>query len=112
MSIAAALSSTNRAFSEISPTTSSRRGDSLAVSSAKSSPTRLCCTITRRTEVCAYAYPKVQFKVLDRTAHLIGLAEGAVLVTKLWAEVDQAANRRRGSSSARSAPWPSERATE
>ena len=37
-----------------------------------------------------YAYPKVQFKVLDRTAHLIGLADGAALVTRLWAEVDQA----------------------
>jgi hypothetical protein len=37
-----------------------------------------------------YSYPKVQFKVIDQTAHLIGLAEGAELVTKLWAEVDQA----------------------
>jgi hypothetical protein len=37
-----------------------------------------------------YAYPRVQFKVLDRTAHLIGLAEGAELVTRLWGEVDQA----------------------
>ncbi len=37
-----------------------------------------------------YTYPKVQFKVLDRTAHLIGLAEGAELVARLWAEVDQA----------------------
>jgi hypothetical protein len=37
-----------------------------------------------------YAYPRVQFKVLDRTAHLIGLAEGADLVTRLWGEVDQA----------------------
>jgi hypothetical protein len=37
-----------------------------------------------------YAYPRVQFKVLDRTAHLIGLAEGAGLVTRLWAEVDHA----------------------
>jgi hypothetical protein len=37
-----------------------------------------------------YAYPRVQFKVLDRTAHLIGLAEGADLVTRLWSEVDQA----------------------
>ena len=36
-----------------------------------------------------YAYPKVQFKVLDRSAHLIGLAEGAELVTRLWAEVDE-----------------------
>jgi len=37
-----------------------------------------------------YDYPRVQFKVLDRTAHLIGLAEGAELVTRLWGEVDQA----------------------
>jgi hypothetical protein len=37
-----------------------------------------------------YEYPKVQFKVLDRTAHLIGLSEGAELVTRLWVQVDQA----------------------
>ncbi len=37
-----------------------------------------------------YAYPKVQFKVIDRTAHVLGLAEGAALVTRLWSEVDQA----------------------
>jgi hypothetical protein len=37
-----------------------------------------------------YAYPRVQFKVLDRTAYLIGLAEGGELVTRLWGEVDQA----------------------
>ena len=37
-----------------------------------------------------YDYPRVQFKVLDRTAHLIGLAEGGELVTRLWGEVDQA----------------------
>lgn len=37
-----------------------------------------------------YDYPRVQFKVLDHTAHLIGLAEGAVLVTRLWGEVDTA----------------------
>ena len=36
-----------------------------------------------------YAYPKVQFKVIDRTAHVLGLAEGASLVTRLWSEVDQ-----------------------
>ncbi len=35
-----------------------------------------------------YAYPRVQFKVLDRAAHLVGLAEGADLVTRVWAEVD------------------------
>src|SRR5579883_2841160 len=37
-----------------------------------------------------YEYPRVQFKVLDRTAHLIGLAEGCPVVTRLWNEVDQA----------------------
>jgi Cas6b C-terminal domain/Cas6b N-terminal domain len=37
-----------------------------------------------------YAYPRVQFKVIDRTAHLIGLAEGGDLVTRLWGEVDSA----------------------
>lgn len=37
-----------------------------------------------------YDYPRVQFKVLDRTAHLIGVGEGCPLVTRLWAEVDQA----------------------
>jgi hypothetical protein len=37
-----------------------------------------------------YEYPRVQFKVLDRTAHLIGLAEGVGLVTRLWHEVDHA----------------------
>ena len=36
-----------------------------------------------------YAYPKVQFKVIDRTAHVLGFAEGAALVTRLWSEVDQ-----------------------
>jgi hypothetical protein len=38
-----------------------------------------------------YDYPRVQFKVIERTAHLIGIAEGADLVTKLWLEVDRAA---------------------
>ncbi len=37
-----------------------------------------------------YDYPRVQFKILDRTAHLIGIAEGADLVTRLWGEVDAA----------------------
>jgi hypothetical protein len=37
-----------------------------------------------------YAYPRVQFKVLDRTAYLIGLADGSELVTRLWMEVDRA----------------------
>jgi CRISPR-associated protein Cas1 len=37
-----------------------------------------------------YDYPRVQFKVLDYAAHLIGLAEGADLVTRLWGEVDAA----------------------
>jgi hypothetical protein len=35
-----------------------------------------------------YQYPVVQFKVLRRTAHLIGLADGAALLSRLWAQVD------------------------
>src|SRR5260370_39552239 len=31
-----------------------------------------------------YAYPRVQFKVLDQTAHLIGIAEGGAVVARLW----------------------------
>jgi hypothetical protein len=34
-----------------------------------------------------YNYPRVQFKVLDRTAHLIAVGEGCPLATRLWAEV-------------------------
>src|SRR4051794_28628554 len=37
-----------------------------------------------------YDYPRVQSKVLKQTAHIIGLAEGAPVVTRLWAEVGQA----------------------
>lgn len=37
-----------------------------------------------------YTYPRVQFKVLQREAHLIGIAEGGELVERLWREVDQA----------------------
>lgn len=37
-----------------------------------------------------YEYPRVQFKVIDRTAHLIGLAEGGEVVERLWRELDQA----------------------
>jgi hypothetical protein len=44
----------------------------------------------RRDGTLVYAYPRVQFKVLDRTAHLIGLAEGGELVERLWREVDRA----------------------
>lgn len=36
-----------------------------------------------------YEYPKVQFKVIDREARLIGFNEGAQLVTRIWTEVDQ-----------------------
>ena len=31
-----------------------------------------------------YQYPRVQFKVIDRTAHVIGLAEGGAVVERLW----------------------------
>jgi hypothetical protein len=37
-----------------------------------------------------YEYPRVQFKVIDRVAHLIGLAEGCDVVENLWRTVDQA----------------------
>jgi Cas6b C-terminal domain/Cas6b N-terminal domain len=37
-----------------------------------------------------YEYPRVQFKVLDRAAHLIALGEGCSLVTRLWAALDHA----------------------
>jgi hypothetical protein len=37
-----------------------------------------------------YDYPRVQFKVLERTAHLIGLAEGCDIVHRLWLEADRA----------------------
>src|SRR5947207_1623614 len=44
----------------------------------------------RRDGTLVYAYPRVQFKVIDHTAHLIGLAEGCELVERLWREVDSA----------------------
>jgi len=37
-----------------------------------------------------YDYPRIQFKVLERQAVLIGLDEGSELLTRLWLEVDQA----------------------
>jgi hypothetical protein len=37
-----------------------------------------------------YDYPRVQFKVLDRVAHLIGIEEGGAIVERLWREVDAA----------------------
>ncbi len=37
-----------------------------------------------------YEYPRVQFKVLDRSACLIGLGPGGELVTRLFSEVDRA----------------------
>jgi hypothetical protein len=37
-----------------------------------------------------YEYPRVQFKVIDRTAHVIGLAEGGAVVERLWHELDRA----------------------
>jgi hypothetical protein len=37
-----------------------------------------------------YDYPRVQFKVLEQSAHLIGLAEGCDLVVRLWSEADRA----------------------
>lgn len=36
-----------------------------------------------------YNYPRVQFKILDKTALLLGLAEGSELLEQLWLEVDR-----------------------
>ena len=35
-----------------------------------------------------YQYPRIQFKVIDRTAVLIGIAEGADLLSRLWLSID------------------------
>jgi hypothetical protein len=37
-----------------------------------------------------YDYPRIQFKVIDKTALLLGLAEGGELLTRLYLEVDHA----------------------
>src|SRR4051794_29428384 len=37
-----------------------------------------------------YDYPRVQFKVLGRTAHLIGVDDGGEVVERLWREVEVA----------------------
>jgi hypothetical protein len=37
-----------------------------------------------------YDYPRVQFKVLDRTAHLIGVGDGGGVVERLWRETEVA----------------------
>lgn len=37
-----------------------------------------------------YQYPRVQFKVLDRFAYLVGINEGASLLQQLWLGIDQA----------------------
>jgi hypothetical protein len=37
-----------------------------------------------------YDYPRVQFKVIERTARLIGIGEGGALVERLWKEVEEA----------------------
>jgi hypothetical protein len=36
-----------------------------------------------------YQYPRVQFKVIDRTALLMGVAEGSELLQRLWLDIDQ-----------------------
>jgi len=36
-----------------------------------------------------YSYPRVQFKVINRTALLLGLNEGSELLSRLWFEVDR-----------------------
>lgn len=35
-----------------------------------------------------YKYPRVQFKILHKTALLLGIAEGSELLSRLWLEVD------------------------
>ena len=35
-----------------------------------------------------YKYPRIQFKVIDRMALLLGLAEGSDLLARLWLEID------------------------
>ena len=37
-----------------------------------------------------YDYPRIQFKVIDHQAVLIGLEEGSELLARLWLETDQA----------------------
>lgn len=36
-----------------------------------------------------FEYPRVQFKVVDTTAVLLGIAEGAELLQRLWPEMDE-----------------------
>jgi len=36
-----------------------------------------------------YQYPRVQFKVLDSTAVLIGISEGSELLQRLWLDIDE-----------------------
>jgi hypothetical protein len=36
-----------------------------------------------------YQYPRVQFKVIGRTALLIGVAEGSELLQRLWTDIDE-----------------------
>ena len=35
-----------------------------------------------------YTYPRIQFKILQKTALLLGIAEGSELLSKLWLKVD------------------------
>src|SRR5437870_4452855 len=37
-----------------------------------------------------YDYPRVQFKILERTAYLVGLAEGCDVVMQVWTEANRA----------------------
>ena len=36
-----------------------------------------------------YQYPKVQYKVIDRVANVIGIEEGANVLERLWLSIDQ-----------------------
>ncbi len=41
-------------------------------------------------DVLVYQYPRVQFKVLDRVAYMVGIGEGSDLLSRLWLDIDQA----------------------
>ena len=84
-----------RTFFQISPTTSSRRGVHLRGFFGREFANEVLLHHHEVDGSFRYAYPKVQFKVLDQTAYLIGLAEGAELVTRLWSDVDQCKSARK-----------------
>jgi hypothetical protein len=36
-----------------------------------------------------YQYPKVQYKIIDRVAHVVGIADGAHVLERLWLSIDR-----------------------